>query len=286
MTFLFLITLVAGGILALIFHRNLLFSNINTLTNKSAEVITQVVEEDLQSQEDLIQIFKSKKRVQIRGKEFLNFQIDLNTSFKVEENYSKTLDAQLQSLYIISVKLEYLRQVKYITQLEYNSYIKIVSNLLKDELTESLDNFKKGYPYHGKRHLLATQLGIDKLNSFLDEYKIPVKKQEIQVVEDVVIKNEYYSETITAITEKHSKLNNVISKSLYENAINLYKSLEAENLSKDTILMIENQIKQIDDFLDNEIKLAVNETELEFVNRLKANQLYLDSLKINWISEK
>ena len=143
MTFLFLITLVAGGILALIFHRNLLFSNINTLTNKSAEVITQVVEEDLQSQEDLIQIFKSKKRVQIRGKEFLNFQIDLNTSFKVEENYSKTLDAQLQSLYIISVKLEYLRQVKYITQLEYNSYIKIVSNLLKDELTKSLDNFKK-----------------------------------------------------------------------------------------------------------------------------------------------
>lgn len=286
MTFLFLITLVAGGILALIFHRNLLFSNINTLTNKSAKVITQVVEEDLQSQEELIQIFKSKKRVQIRGKEFLNFQIDLNTSFKVEENYSKTLDAQLQSLYIISVKLEYLRQVNYITQLEYNSYIKIVSNLLKDELTESLDNFKKGYPYHGKRHLLATQLGIDKLNSFLDEYKIPVKKQEIQVVEDVVIKNEYYSETITAITEKHSKLNNVISKSLYENAMSLYKSLEAENLSKDTILMIENQIKQIDDFLDNEIKLAVNETELEFVNRLKANQLYLDSLKINWISEK
>lgn len=286
MTFLFLITLVAGGILALIFHRNLLFSNINTLTNKSAKVITQVVEEDLQSQEELIQIFKSKKRVQIRGKEFLNFQIDLNTSFKVEENYSKTLDAQLQSLYIISVKLEYLRQVKYITQLEYNSYIKIVSNLLKDELTESLDNFKKGYPYHGKRHLLATQLGIDKLNSFLDEYKIPVKKQEIQVVEDVVIKSEYYSETITAITEKHSKLNNVISKSLYENAMSLYKSLEAENLSKDTILMIENQIKQIDDFLDNEIKLAVNETELEFVNRLKANQLYLDSLKINWISEK
>lgn len=286
MTFLFLITLVAGGILALIFHRNLLFSNINTLTNKSAKVITQVVEEDLQSQEELIQIFKSKKRVQIKGKEFLNLQIDLNTSFKVEENYSKTLDAQLQSLYIISVKLEYLRQVNYITQLEYNSYIKIVSNLLKDELTESLDNFKKGYPYHGKRHLLATQLGIDKLNSFLDEYKIPVKKQEIQVVEDVVIKNEYYSETITAITEKHSKLNNVISKSLYENAMSLYKSLEAENLSKDTILMIENQIKQIDDFLDNEIKLAVNETELEFVNRLKANQLYLDSLKINWISEK
>ncbi len=286
MTFLFLITLVAGGILALIFHRNLLFSNINTLTNKSAKVITQVVEEDLQSQEELIQIFKSKKRVQIKGKEFLNLQIDLNTSFKVEENYSKTLDAQLQSLYIISVKLEYLRQVNYITQLEYNSYIKIVSNLLKDELTESLDNFKKGYPYHGKRHLLATQLGIDKLNSFLDEYKIPVKKQEIQVVEDVVIKNEYYSETITAITEKHSKLNNVISKSLYENAMSLYKSLEAENLSKDTILMVENQIKQIDDFLDNEIKLAVNETELEFVNRLKANQLYLDSLKINWISEK
>ena len=68
--------------------------------------------------------------------------------------------------------------------------------------------------------------------------------------------------------------------------MSLYKSLEAENLSKDTILMIENQIKQIDDFLDNEIKLAVNETELEFVNRLKANQLYLDSLKINWISEK
>lgn len=286
MNFLFLITLVAGGILALIFHRNLLFSNINTLTNKSAKVITQVVEEDLQSQEELIQIFKSKKRVQIKGKEFLNLQIDLNTSFKVEENYSKTLDAQLQSLYIISVKLEYLRQVKYITQLEYNSYIKIVSELLKDEFAESLDNFKKGYPYHGKRHLLATQLGIDKLNSFLDEYKIPVKKQEIQVVEDVVIKNEYYSETITAITEKHSKLNNVISKSLYENAMSLYKSLEAENLSKDTILMIENQIKQIDDFLDNEIKLVVNETELEFVNRLKANQLYLDSLKINWISEK
>ena len=286
MTFLFLITLVAGGILALIFHRNLLFSNINTLTNKSAKVITQVVEEDLQSQEELIQIFKSKKRVQIKGKEFLNLQIDLNTSFKVEENYSKTLDAQLQSLYIISVKLEYLRQVKYITQLEYNSYIKIVSELLKDEFAESLDNFKKGYPYHGKRHLLATQLGIDKLNSFLDEYKIPVKKQEIQVVEDVVIKSEYYSETITAITEKHSKLNNVISKSLYENAMSLYKSLEAENLSKDTILMIENQIKQIDDFLDNEIKLVVNETELEFVNRLKANQLYLDSLKINWISEK
>lgn len=286
MTFLFLITLVAGGILALIFHRNLLFSNINTLTNKSAKVITQVVEEDLQSQEELIQIFKSKKRVQIKGKEFLNFQIDLNTSFKVEENYSKTLDAQLQSLYIISVKLEYLRQVKYLTQLEYNSYIKIVSELLKDELSESLDNFKKGYPYHGKRHLLATQLGIDKLNSFLDEYKIPVKKQEIQVVEDVVIKSEYYSETITSITEKHSKLNNVISKSLYDNAISLYKSLEAENLSKDTILMIENQIKQIDDFLDNEIKLVVNETELEFVNRLKANQLYLDSLKINWISEK
>lgn len=286
MTFLFLITLVAGGIFALIFHRNLLFSNINTLTNKSAKVITQVVEEDLQPQEELIQIFKSKKRVQIKGKEFLNFQINLNTSFKVEENYSKTLDAQLQSLYIISVKLEYLRQVKYITQLEYNSYINIVSNLLKDELTESLDNFKKGYRYNGKRHLLATQLGIDKLNSFLDEYKIPVKKQEIQVVKDVVIKNEYYSETITAITEKHSKLNNVISKSLYENAMSLYKSLEAENLSKDTILMIENQIKQIDDFLDNEIKLAVNETELEFVNRLKANQLYLDSLKINWISEK
>lgn len=286
MNFLFLITLVAGGILALIFHRNLLFSNINSLTNKSAKVITQVVEEDLQSQEELIQIFKSKKRVQIKGKEFLNLQIDLNTSFKVEENYSKTLDAQLQSLYIISVKLEYLRQVKYITQLEYNSYIKIVSELLKDEFAESLDNFKKGYPYHGKRHLLATQLGIDKLNSFLDEYKIPVKKQEIQVVEDVVIKNEYYSETITAITEKHSKLNNVISKSLYENAMSLYKSLEAENLSKDTILMIENQIKQIDDFLDNEIKLVVNETELEFVNRLKANQLYLDSLKINWISEK
>ena len=286
MTFLFLITLVAGGIFALIFHRNLLFSNINTLTNKSAKVITQVVEEDLQPQEELIQIFKSKKRVQIKGKEFLNFQINLNTSFKVEENYSKTLDAQLQSLYIISVKLEYLRQVKYITQLEYNSYINIVSNLLKDELTESLDNFKKGYRYQGKRHLLATQLGIDKLNSFLDEYKIPVKKQEIQVVKDVVIKNEYYSETITAITEKHSKLNNVISKSLYENAMSLYKSLEAENLSKDTILMIENQIKQIDDFLDNEIKLAVNETELEFVNRLKANQLYLDSLKINWISEK
>ena len=286
MNFLFLITLVAGGILALIFHRNLLFSNINSLTNKSAKVITQVVEEDLQSQEELIQIFKSKKRVQIKGKEFLNLQIDLNTSFKVEENYSKTLDAQLQSLYIISVKLEYLRQVKYITQLEYNSYIKIVSELLKDEFAESLDNFKKGYPYHGKRHLLATQLGIDKLNSFLDEYKIPVKKQEIQVVEDVVIKNEYYSETITAITEKHSKLNNVISKSLYENAMTLYKSLEAENLSKDTILMIENQIKQIDDFLDNEIKLVVNETELEFVNRLKANQLYLDSLKINWISEK
>jgi hypothetical protein len=286
MNFLFLITLVAGGILALIFHRNLLFSNINTLTNKSAKVITQVVEEDLQSQEELIQIFKSKKRVQIKGKEFLNLQIDLNTSFKVEENYSKTLDAQLQSLYIISVKLEYLRQVKYITQLEYNSYIKIVSELLKDEFAESLDNFKKGYPYHGKRHLLATQLGIDKLNSFLDEYKIPVKKQEIQVVEDVVIKSEYYSETITAITEKHSKLNNVISKSLYENAMSLYKSLEAENLSKDTILMIENQIKQIDDFLDNEIKLVVNETELEFVNRLKANQLYLDSLKINWISEK
>lgn len=286
MNFLFLITLVAGGILALIFHRNLLFSNINSLTNKSAKVITQVVEEDLQSQEELIQIFKSKKRVQIKGKEFLNLQIDLNTSFKVEENYSKTLDAQLQSLYIISVKLEYLRQVKYITQLEYNSYIKIVSELLKDEFAESLDNFKKGYPYHGKRHLLATQLGIDKLNSFLDEYKIPVKKQEIQVVEDVVIKSEYYSETITAITEKHSKLNNVISKSLYENAMSLYKSLEAENLSKDTILMIENQIKQIDDFLDNEIKLVVNETELEFVNRLKANQLYLDSLKINWISEK
>ena len=286
MNFLFLITLVAGGILALIFHRNLLFSNINTLTNKSAKVITQVVEEDLQSQEELIQIFKSKKRVQIKGKEFLNLQIDLNTSFKVEENYSKTLDAQLQSLYIISVKLEYLRQVKYITQLEYNSYIKIVSELLKDEFAESLDNFKKGYPYHGKRHLLATQLGIDKLNSFLDEYKIPVKKQEIQVVEDVVIKSEYYSETITAITEKHSKLNNVISKSLYENAMSLYKSLEAENLSKDTILMIENQIKQIDDFLDNELKLVVNETELEFVNRLKANQLYLDSLKINWISEK
>lgn len=286
MNFLFLITLVAGGILALIFHRNLLFSNINSLTNKSAKVITQVVEEDLQSQEELIQIFKSKKRVQIKGKEFLNLQIDLNTSFKVEENYSKTLDAQLQSLYIISVKLEYLRQVKYITQLEYNSYIKIVSELLKDEFAESLDNFKKGYPYHGKRHLLATQLGIDKLNSFLDEYKIPVKKQEIQVVEDVVIKSEYYSETITAITEKHSKLNNVISKSLYENAMSLYKSLEAENLSKDTILMIENQIKQIDDFLDNELKLVVNETELEFVNRLKANQLYLDSLKINWISEK
>lgn len=286
MNFLFLITLVAGGILALIFHRNLLFSNINSLTNKSAKVITQVVEEDLQSQEELIQIFKSKKRVQIKGKEFLNLQIDLNTSFKVEENYSKTLDTQLQSLYIISVKLEYLRQVKYITQLEYNSYIKIVSELLKDEFAESLDNFKKGYPYHGKRHLLATQLGIDKLNSFLDEYKIPVKKQEIQVVEDVAIKSEYYSETITAITEKHSKLNNVISKSLYENAMSLYKSLEAENLSKDTILMIENQIKQIDDFLDNEIKLVVNETELEFVNRLKANQLYLDSLKINWISEK
>ena len=286
MNFLFLITLVAGGILALIFHRNLLFSNINTLTNKSAKVITQVVEEDLQSEEELIQIFKSKKRVQIKGKEFLNLQIDLNTSFKVEENYSKTLDAQLQSLYIISVKLEYLRQVKYITQLEYNSYIKIVSELLKDEFAESLDNFKKGYPYHGKRHLLATQLGIDKLNSFLDEYKIPVKKQEIKVVEDAVIKSEYYSETITAITEKHSKLNNVISKSLYENAMSLYKSLEAENLSKDTILMIENQIKQIDDFLDNEIKLVVNETELEFVNRLKANQLYLDSLKINWISEK
>ena len=286
MNFLFLITLVAGGILALIFHRNLLFSNINSLTNKSAKVITQVVEEDLQSQEELIQIFKSKKRVQIKGKEFLNLQIDLNTSFKVEENYSKTLDAQLQSLYIISVKLEYLRQVKYITQLEYNSYIKIVSELLKDEFAESLDNFKKGYPYHGKRHLLATQLGIDKLNSFLDEYKIPVKKQEIQVVKDVVIKSESYSETITAITEKHSKLNNVISKSLYENAMTLYKSLEAENLSKDTILMIENQIKQIDDFLDNEIKLVVNETELEFVNRLKANQLYLDSLKINWISEK
>ena len=286
MNFLFLITLVAGGILALIFHRNLLFSNINTLTNKSAKVITQVVEEDLQSEEELIQIFKSKKRVQIKGKEFLNLQIDLNTSFKVEENYSKTLDAQLQSLYIISVKLEYLRQVKYITQLEYNSYIKIVSELLKDEFAESLDNFKKGYPYHGKRHLLATQLGIDKLNSFLDEYKIPVKKQEIKVVEDAVIKSEYYSETITAITEKHSKLNNVISKSLYENAMSLYKSLEAKNLSKDTILMIENQIKQIDDFLDNEIKLVVNETELEFVNRLKANQLYLDSLKINWISEK
>ena len=105
MTFLFLITLVAGGIFALIFHRNLLFSNINTLTNKSAKVITQVVEEDLQPQEELIQIFKSKKRVQIKGKEFLNFQINLNTSFKVEENYSKTLDAQLQSLYIISVKL-------------------------------------------------------------------------------------------------------------------------------------------------------------------------------------
>ena len=127
---------------------------------------------------------------------------------------------------------------------------------------------------------------MDKLNSFLDEYKIPVKKQEIQVVEDVVIKSEYYSETITAITDKHSKLNNVISKSLYDNAISLYKSLDTENLSEDTILMIENQIKQIDDFLANELKLVVNETEFEFVNRLKANQLYLDSLEINWISEK
>ena len=286
MTFLFLITLVAGGIFALIIHRNLLFSNINTLTNKSTKAITQIVEDVSLSQEELIQIFKSKKRVQVKGKEFLNFQIDLNTSFKVEVNYSKTLDAQLQSLYIISVKLEYLRQVKYLTQLEYNSYTKIVSELLKDELSESLDNFKKGYPYHGKRHLLATQLGVDKLNSFLDEYKIPVKKQEIQVVEDVVIKSEYYSETITAITDKHSKLNNVISKSLYDNAISLYKSLDTENLSEDTILMIENQIKQIDDFLANELKLVVNETEFEFVNRLKANQLYLDSLEINWISEK
>lgn len=286
MTFLSLIVLVSASMLAFIIYRSLLFRNINTLTNKSIKTNTQIIEEDSLSQEELIQIFKSKKRVQVKGKEFLNFQIDLNTSFKVEENFSKKLDDQLQSLYIISVKLEYLRQVKYLTQLEYNSYTKIVSELLKDELSNSLYKFKRGSSYDGKRHLLATQLGINKLNSFLDEYKIPVKKQEIQVVEDVVIKSECYSETITAITEKHSKLNNVISKSLYENAMSLYKSLETKNLSEDTILMIEDQIKQIDDFLANELKLVVNETELEFVNRLKANQLYLNSLEVNWISEK
>lgn len=259
------------------------------LSDKPKKNLVTFVEE-----ETPVSIFKSKKRIQIKDESFLNIQLAISTSFSVKESSTSELDSCLQELYLIHLKLKELKKLNYISIVEHETYQKIVTTLLHGKLSETLSDLRKGYDYSAENNLKKTKDTISRLNSFINNYKIPdeppVKKVTIDTISgsisrDIILSSENDSVVMNSIRDKHTKLDNVISKSLYQNALNLNTSLKRKDLSETTVEEIQNQLNQINKFLTQELSIKVNKSEAEFVNDLKANQRYLDSLEINWTSE-
>lgn len=221
----------------------------------------------------------------------LKFKID--TSNIDKKHYWKLLYV-LKSLYILESKFKDLLDLKLISDGIYNHYIKSIKHTRQTDYDNLYDNAIKNYPYSFSSSLSKLDTYLSRLDEILNEYDAKTviknisKQNQIKTVSSDIVndkKDNVKDEFLISIKNKNSILNNVISNSLYDNANNLVKIKSNSNLSKESINLIDLQLSQIDSFLQKEIDSNNNLSESELVNKLKANQIYLDSLNTHWITE-
>lgn len=220
---------------------------------------------------------KFKKSSFLKGSKYLTLKRDIETNSKLTVESSNNLLKHLEQFYNIEEHFKFLIAQDFTDNSILKSYIKNLHELIDKEFQDHLANLSKGFVHSAKNSNSKLLTSCHKLLMSLESFEAELKtlRKNVKVVVKVPIVN--------PIEEKHLKLNNVISNSLYNNSLNLQQSLISEN--PEIKALAKAQLEQINKFLDKEINNSGLETESQLINKLKSNQRYLDSLEINWISE-
>lgn len=228
-----------------------------------------------------------------KGSIYASLKFKIDTSNIDKKHYYKLLYV-LKSLYVLESKFKDLLDLKLISSGIYDHYIKSIKDTRQIDYDNLYDTAIKNYPYSFETSLSKLEIYLSRLDEVLNDYDAKTviknisKQNQIKTISSDIIndkKDNVKDEFLISIKNKNSILNNVISNSLYDNATNLVKIKSNSNLSKESIDLIDLQLSQIDSFLQKEIDSSNNLSESELVNKLKANQIYLDSLNTHWISE-
>lgn len=218
-----------------------------------------------------------KKSSFLRGDRYLTLKKNIETSSKLDTEATKNLLKHLQGLYNIEEHFKYLISKDFTDNSILKSYILNLHRLLDDEFLEHLNNLSNGYIYSSRDSDEVLTEFYNKLTMSLESFDLEL--EDVEKNSKVIVK----AVDVNTIQEKHLKLDNVISNSLYNNSINLQQALTSDN--PEIKALAEAQLEQINSFLDKEISSSGLESESQILNKLKANQKYLDSLEVNWISE-
>lgn len=223
---------------------------------------------------------------------YASLKLKIDTA-SIDKNHYKELLYFLKSFYILESKFKDLLDLKLISNNNYNYYIKSIEDKRRTEYDSLYNQAINGYTYSFKGAVPKLDTYIERLNEILDGYdakniiKNINKQDKIKTIssDKVNKKSDVKDELLMSINYKNSLLNNVISNSLSNNANNLVKTKSNPTLSEEAIDLIDLQLRQIDSFLQKEIDLNSNLSDSELINKLKANQIYLDSLETHWTSE-
>lgn len=242
---------------------------------KETSLLTDVTPRDETQRSDDFEKFKRSSF--LKGSKYLILKRNIEINSKLTIESSNNLLKHLEQFYNIEEHFKYLINQNFTDNSILRSYIKNLHELIDKEFQDHKENLSKGYVHSAKNSNSKLLNSCHKLLKSLETFEAELKslRKNTKIVVKVPVVN--------PIEEKHLKLNNVISNSLYNNSLNLQHSLTSEN--PEIKALAEAQLKQINKFLDKEINNSGLETEAQLINKLKSNQRYLDSLEINWISE-
>lgn len=167
---------------------------------------------------------------------------------------SKTLNQELRDL--IACTGDYSSRLNKTFMLEY----KKTSGLKRQELLDKVENSKRSVPGEG----YTPNKPNTKSKKSYDTNQI-----------DVLIMN---------IKVKSNLLDSVISKSLYLNALTLREKYGLAS-KVETKVKIEDQLQDIESFLDRDIAIVSENKDKLIVNDLAINSIYLKDLESSWNQE-
>lgn len=167
---------------------------------------------------------------------------------------SKTLNQELRDL--IACTGDYSSRLNKTFMLEY----KKTSGLKRQELLDKVENSKRFVPGEG----YTPNKPNTKSKKSYDTNQIDVLIMNIKVKSDL--------------------LDSVISKSLYLNALTLREKYGLA-LKVETKVKIEDQLQDIESFLDRDIAIVSENKDKLIVNDLAINSIYLRDLETSWNQE-
>lgn len=224
------------------------------------------------------------KDLSFKDEKYIKIKCSYDTDSKFSITGIQELNKILTAIYIFENKFKELRLLNIISELEYKNYISAINETLEQDFQYLKKAYSENRIYGIKANTKNLVGKLVKIEAVINNFKVPSRPIIEKIVKESV-QIDSKSVILKSIKDKHKLLNNVISKSLYNNASSLVETQESSSFNPEIQDLIEDQLKQIDNFLQKEIDSVISENDLEYKNKLKANKIYLDSLETHWISE-